>query len=219
MGFYGDSDKDKESEFDPLTRPEDEAEPQDTQDLLGRVRKGDVDAKNQLYARYLKRILAYVRSELGGHQNCGITAEDLLQQVMMRSLDKVENIETPSELRWLFARLAKQVVIDEWRKDTADKRDRRKKVYFDDEDGPDPAATDSRPSAPVREAEFLRIYTDCLQTLSEDHRHVLQLRYLMGMPFKEVAAEMQRSEEAAVMLLGRAEKQLRECLRRKGLDC
>ena len=199
--------------------PEDEPDQPDTQSLLDRVRAGDPEALNLLYARYGKRILAYVCSELGGHEIRGISAEDLKQQVMLRSLDKVKDIKSVPHLRWLFSRLAKQVVIDEWRKETADKRDRRKKVYLDDEDGPDPVAIDARPSGRVQEAEVHRIYLDCLQTLSEDHRRVLQLRHLIALPFKDVAAEMQRSEEAAAMLLGRAEKQLRDCMRGKGVDC
>ncbi len=197
----------------------DEPEPPNTHDILARIQAGDRNAINELYARYEARILAWVRAEMGSQLAASVQAEDLKQEVMLRSLGQVERIIDVPHLRWLFARLAKQVAIDAARKRGTDKRNPEKEVAIDIEGGIEPEQRGTRPSVPAQQAELMLVYADCLHAMSEDHRKVLYLRHQAGMAYKDVAMELERSEEAAVMLLGRAEVKLKECLRKKGVEC
>ena len=197
----------------------DEPEPHNTRDILARIQAGDRNAINELYARYEARILAWVRAEMGSQLAASVQAEDLRQEVMLRSLGQVERITDVPHLRWLFARLAKQVAIDAARKRGTDKRNPEKEVAIDIEGGIEPEQRGTRPSVPAQQAELMLVYADCLHAMSEDHRKVLYLRHQAGMAYKDVAMELERSEEAAVMLLGRAEVKLKECLRKKGVEC
>jgi RNA polymerase sigma-70 factor (ECF subfamily) len=197
----------------------DDPEPNNTRDILARIQAGERSAIDELYARYETRILTWVRAEMGARLAASIQAEDLKQEVMLRSIGQVERIADVPHLRWLFARLAKQVVVDAARKRATDKRDPAKEVAIDAESGIELEQRGTRPSAPAQQEELMLLYSECLGAMSEDHRKVLYLRHQAGMAYRDVAAELERSEEAAVMLLGRAEAKLKECLRKKGVAC
>lgn len=193
-------------------------DPEDTNDILGRARQGDRDALNSLYLRYEARILAWVRSQMGPLLGRSLQDSDLMQEVMRRSLSQIAVVKDAAHLRRLFMLLAEQVAIDEHRRLTADKRDKGREADLDGDARFDPPARDTRPSQKVQQKEYEGIYAECLHRLSESHRRVLQLRHLAGLSFRDIGAEMGRSEGAAAMLLGRAEKELRALLVARGFQ-
>jgi RNA polymerase sigma-70 factor (ECF subfamily) len=78
------------------------------------------------------------------------------------------------------------------------------------------AADQSSPSErAVRREDLLRL-AGCLAQLPEDQRRVIELHYLKGLRVADVAQEIGRSRPAAVGLLFRALKRLRELLRDHG---
>jgi RNA polymerase sigma-70 factor, ECF subfamily len=78
------------------------------------------------------------------------------------------------------------------------------------------AADQTSPSErAVRGEEFLRLGR-ALSRLPEDQRRVVELHYLKGLPVAEVATRIGRTRPAAVGLLFRGLKRLRELLREPG---
>ena len=73
------------------------------------------------------------------------------------------------------------------------------------------------PSAQIKRHERAVILADQLADLPDDYRDVLVLRHLRGLPFKEVAHQMQRTPGAVRMLWVRAIGVLRERLDERGL--
>jgi RNA polymerase sigma-70 factor (ECF subfamily) len=73
------------------------------------------------------------------------------------------------------------------------------------------------PSAQTREQEWAVILADHLADLPADYRDVLVLRHLRGLPFKEVAEQMDRTPGAVRMLWVRAIAEIRQRLNAKGL--
>jgi RNA polymerase sigma-70 factor (ECF subfamily) len=68
-----------------------------------------------------------------------------------------------------------------------------------------------RRTGPVTAADRhdrLRLLEQALQNLSEDHREVVLLCRIEGLPAKEVGERMGRTENAVNLLLGRALKRL-----------
>jgi RNA polymerase sigma-70 factor (ECF subfamily) len=78
------------------------------------------------------------------------------------------------------------------------------------------AADQTSPSQrAVRGEELLRL-ASALEKLPEDQRRVVELRYLKGLPVADVARQMGRTRPAAVGLLYRGLKRLRELLHDRG---
>ncbi|MBN2474359.1 MAG: sigma-70 family RNA polymerase sigma factor [Pirellulales bacterium] len=73
------------------------------------------------------------------------------------------------------------------------------------------------PSASVQDREHAILLADQLAEMPADHREVLVLRHLQGLPFKEVARRMDRSHGAVRMLWLRAIGSLRQRLQEKDL--
>lgn len=79
------------------------------------------------------------------------------------------------------------------------------------------AANCESPSSHVQRRERAVLLADHMAMLSTDHRQVVLLRNLEGMPFDEVATKMNRSTGAVRMLWLRAVEQLRRSLSAEGL--
>jgi RNA polymerase sigma factor (sigma-70 family) len=69
----------------------------------------------------------------------------------------------------------------------------------------------------IADTEHVAILRKAMDALMEDHRRVLQLRYLEGLSAAEVAGQMHRSEPAIHMLTRRALAQLGRQAQRLGL--
>jgi RNA polymerase sigma-70 factor (ECF subfamily) len=75
------------------------------------------------------------------------------------------------------------------------------------------AADQTSPSEQAVRCEELLRLARALARLPEDHRAVVELHHLKGLPVAEVARQMGRTRPAVVGLLYRGLKQLREMLR------
>ena len=63
-------------------------EPTSTQALLQRVHTGDRAALNELYNRYLMRVLAAVRARLGAELRAKLESWDVVQDALLSRLRK-----------------------------------------------------------------------------------------------------------------------------------
>jgi RNA polymerase sigma factor (sigma-70 family) len=205
------------------TRFDDEDDPEVTRVLLKRVHVGDREALARLYERYNDRILMWVQSQVGAAVAARVSPEDLKQEVVLRSLSHIHEFDAGDvpRMRAWFAQLAERVVIDEARRWDADKRAAHREVRVagsgESSVGVQPVDAADHPSqAPLRD-ERRTILAECMRELSDRHRRVLQLRFFGGFSFRQIGAELGCSEEAAAMLLQRAESKLGERLRLRGL--
>ena len=79
-------------------------DPTSTQALLQRVQTGDSQALNDLYNRYLMRVLAAVRARLGAELRGKLESWDIVQDALLASLKHVQSFDLTSEgafLNWL----------------------------------------------------------------------------------------------------------------------
>src|SRR5215203_3354335 len=158
-----------------------------------------------LYRKYLAQVYAYALYELGDHH----AAEDATERVFLRALAALprfrelarpEDGPEASTFRvWLF-RIARNVVANERRS-----RRRRPADSLDLALGAGlsiPDATDLEAQAVTRDqaAEALR----ALQSLPDDRRRALTLRFVHEMSTSEIAAVLGRSEGAVRVLIHRA---------------
>ncbi len=80
--------------------------------LVAAVRHGDDRAFEQLYARYQRRIGAYVLGMVGDHGR----AEDVTQEVFISALRRMRATERPIAFKpWIYE-IAKNACIDAFRR-------------------------------------------------------------------------------------------------------
>ena len=161
---------------------------------------GEKPAFEDLYRRYVNRIYAYLRSQLGAAAD----AEDVTAQVFVKAYEAYGRYEprqgTPSA--WLF-RIARNAALDHHR--GAGRRERlRRAVALATPPGADPGAV-------AEERLLYRELMEVVSRLPERQREVIGLRH-SGLSFLEVGDLMGCSEDAAKMLYHRALRALRASL-------
>jgi RNA polymerase sigma-70 factor (ECF subfamily) len=160
----------------------------------------------ELLPRHLPVLRAYVRRRAGALLRRRESGSDLVQsacrELLTRSAD-FEGDETAFR-RWLF-RTAERKLVDRARHWRAERRDPAREAGVATELQAGPASGCTR--TPSREAELaedvLRLER-ALARLSPDHRDVVRLARLEGLPHREVGHRMGRSEGAVRALLFRA---------------
>ena len=197
------------------------AEPDDHR-LVAAVRHGDDRAFEALYARYQRRIHAYVMGMVKDHGR----AEDVTQEVFVSALRRMRETERPIAFKpWVYE-IAKNACIDQFRRSR-----RAEEVSLQADEGLAPSdylvGPDPTPDAAVAAKQDLSNLCGAFGGLSETHHEILVLRELEGMSYREIGERMGMSRPAVESTLFRARRRLTEeyddlvsgarCLRIQGL--
>lgn len=191
----------------------------DTQNLAA-LRSGDEQALVEFLRRNERALLAFIRSRLGTHLRKKVEAEDILQEASMeavRSLGETD-LSNWDPLNWLFQICERRIIDAHRRFFTSQKRDARREAGMPA--GSDAAgivnllaASITTPSAAFsRDQRQLRMLA-ALDVLPDGEREVLRLRYLVGLPSKEIAKKIGKSDGATRVMISRALGKLHEMLR------
>jgi RNA polymerase sigma-70 factor (ECF subfamily) len=166
-------------------------------------------------------LLLLVRLQVGSRLRAKLDASDVVQQAILQAHERRAQFRGGTEgelLAWLRAILANAIAAAGRRlgtqaRDPARERSleaelersssRMEGLLADDQTSPSERA--------VRGEELLRL-AHALDRLPEDQRRVVELHYLKGHTVAEVAEQIGRSRPAAVGLLFRGLKRLRELL-------
>jgi RNA polymerase sigma factor (sigma-70 family) len=172
------------------------------EELVAAARDGDDRAFEALYARYRRRIVAFVQGMVHDHAR----AEDITQDVFLSALRRMRETDQAIVFKpWIYE-IAKNASIDAFRRSR-----RAEMVSLDIEDGigraRSRAARGSRPVArrrrrgqgadrdPVRGASA---------GLSETHHEILVMRELEGLSYREIGDRLNLSGSSVESTLFRA---------------
>lgn len=145
-----------------------------------------------LYDEALPDVYGYLASRCGS----ATVAEDLTSETFLAAVDAVRRGTVPQlTVAWLIG-VARHKLVDHWRRQGRER-----------ETAPSPAADDAIDEWDVRLDQLLAHAT--LAELGPHHRSALTLRYLDGLPVREVAACLGRTEGATEVLLVRAKAAFR----------
>jgi len=173
-----------------------------TKDLVERAQQGERGAFDRLVEIYRTRIEALIQARLGARLRGHATVDDIFQDSLLeafRSIGRFRWQGTDSFLRWIGA-IAENVVRREHRRQEQDRKLRL-----------EPRATEElSPSKAMRREERFDRLEEALADLSDDHRQVIKLSRIDGLPVKAIARQMNRSESAVKNLLLRALKELQQ---------
>jgi RNA polymerase sigma-70 factor (ECF subfamily) len=190
---------------------------QDVQ-LYERAATGDCASLDELLARHLPQLHAYVHVRLGDLR-VRESSMDVVQSVCRALLGERDRFDFRGEDRfraWLFT-AALNKIRDKYRFHRGAGRDVRRELTDSDHEQLVASALIS-PSQDAMVAERAHTVGEALAALSESHREVITLARIVGLPHRVVAEVMGRTEEAVRQLLGRAIVQFALVLKRRGVE-
>ena len=175
-------------------------------ELVSAVRRGDDRAFEALYARYQRRITAYVLGMVNDHGR----AEDITQEVFVSALRRMRQTERPIAFKpWIYE-IARNACIDAYRRGRARGggllRRRRPAVAPTTAGSWRPPQPDAAADA-KQELDHLR---GAFGGLSTGTTEILVLRELEGRSYNDIGERMGMSRPAVESTLFRARKRLSE---------
>lgn len=184
--------------------------PETTQTLLLHVRRGDDEALNRLYSRYLPILTRWARGRLPAGVRGLATTDDVVQNTLISALKGVREFE-PRHDGAFFAWLRR--ILDNKIRDLI-----RRAQVRPSGDAPDEHIVDVSPS-PLERAigtEKLDAYERALGDLPEQQQEAVIMRVEFGMTYAEIAQELgSPSPNAARMMISRALMRMAEAMDEK----
>ena len=187
-------------------------EPQEPKDdeLVARTKDGDASAFDDLVRRYSPRVYGLVYNMTSNHEE----TNDLLQDIFLKAFRSIKGFRGDSSFYTWIHTIAANMTINFLKK-----RNRRRGPSLDDidariENDPDyieaTAKTDPRREATL--SELQKKLNEALQKLSHDHRAVVTMFDIQGMPHAEIAKILGTSEGTVRSRLFYAHRQLQNYL-------
>ncbi|MBI4601754.1 MAG: sigma-70 family RNA polymerase sigma factor [Planctomycetes bacterium] len=198
--------------------------PRNSGELIIDAKAGDRRALETLVERCAPRLRSLVCLRLGHFLRRKVEIEDVLQETYLRACKSLERFQwrgKGSFYRWLGG-IAEHVIQDIVRREGKGAGAMRSlQVLAPAEPGSSgsdrPArevvaqAREPSPSQVSRRNERFERLEKALSRLSPEHREVIILARVRGVPIKDIAAKLGKTPDAVSMLLLRALRKLKEC--------
>jgi len=208
----------------PEKKPEMDVAEDETGALVEKAQAGDVDALNELFARYHHTMVEVARRRLGPRLRQKEDPDDLAQTTFREATRDFASYTYRGEgslLRWLV-QILQNKIRDKAEFYSAGKRDLSRERGMevpgksDDEPGAivEPPSGDLSVTRQVERGENYDLLRKALHELSAEHRQAITLVFFQGLSLREAGKRMDgRSEDAVRMMLRRAEDRLGELLK------
>lgn len=180
------------------------------EELVSRTQRGDARAFDELVVRFNPRLYGLVYNMTSNHED----TNDLLQEIFAKAYRSIKGFKGKSSFHTWIHTIAVNMTINFLKK-----RNRRRAMSLDDIDNGiqnDPdfiEATKGRdPSHNVNLGELQKKLNESLMKLSHDHRTVVTMFDIQGMPHAEIAKILNVSEGTVRSRLFYAHRQLQNYL-------
>jgi RNA polymerase sigma-70 factor, ECF subfamily len=186
--------------------------------LVGRGRTGDRAAFELLFTRYRPYLRVTCALRLPRLCQRREDESDIVQQTLMDAMRGLADFrgETEAEFEAWMAKLLERNILQSVRRNTADMRDvRREAVDWSPADSAQLvwhslAGEGSSPEESVFRGEAALELAQALESLPDDQRLAVELRYLGQQPLKRIAEYMSKSTGAVAGLIRRGIERLRD---------
>ncbi|MCA9101492.1 MAG: sigma-70 family RNA polymerase sigma factor [Planctomycetales bacterium] len=190
--------------------------------LIADVRAGDADALAAFIERRRPQLTAFIARQMSDALRRKVEPDDLVQEVSVACVRAVGDVDLTDRdpFGWL-CQMAERRIIDAHRHHfAAQKRSAEREVSLGAAGGDSKqaglidllvASMTTASAAFSRDQRQLKLLA-ALDQLPEQSREALRLRYVEGLPSKEIAERLGKSDGACRVLLTRSLKKLQELL-------
>jgi len=163
--------------------------PTDETELVGRARRGDLSAYDELVRRYQERIYATVYHMTANHED----ASDLAQEAFIKAFHALRSFKGGSSFYTWVYRIAVNKTINFLKQRKNKAQMSLNDLDLNAEHDPDLVAliSEKTPRREVNLAELQEKLNIALQKLSEPHRLVVTLHDIQGLSHEEIAKIME----------------------------
>jgi RNA polymerase sigma-70 factor (ECF subfamily) len=175
----------------------------ETGQLFARGRDGSPEALNAFYERSARKLLAIIRLRLGRSLRTEVESRDILQSVLLKSFDRLSQLENPDAVMAWLARMAENEIRDRVDYLSRQRRDVARRVPIEDHAEQLPAPVRQALSQ-VIEKERAEYLERALESLPESQRDLIVLRKLEELSFAEIGIRLGKSEDACRVAFARA---------------
>ena len=178
------------------------------QELVARAQNGDAEAFNPLVYKYQQKIYNLIYRKVRDRE----AAKDLCQEVFLKAWQALPNFKGQSVFySWLY-QIAVNRSIDFLRK-----RNRRHVIGFEElpqnaDDTLQMTEVQPSPCALLERKELEEIIRKATHQLPLNQRNAFYLRYREGLPIKEIASRLGKSENTVKTYLYHARRKLQSLL-------
>lgn len=152
------------------------------------------------YTEHMPKVYRYVFFRVNKDKD---TAEDLVSEIFLKALEKFETFDSEGSFTaWIFG-IAKNHLIDHYRRN-------KQNVSLDEIENIVPDKSNIKTETDeIIDSEHLQ---RAMETLSEDKKELIRLRYFSEYSFKEIAEIVGKDEIALRVSIHRTLKELKEKL-------
>ncbi|MGZ4985529.1 MAG: RNA polymerase sigma factor [Chthoniobacterales bacterium] len=180
------------------------------QNLVARTQDGDVGAFDQLVVKYTPRLYGLVYNMTSNHED----TNDLLQDVFSKAYKSIRGFRGKSSFYTWIHSITVNMTLNFLKK-----RGRRYNLSLDDVDASIQNDKEflelTQTSSPVREADLSELQlrlNEAMMKLSDEHRAVVTMFHIQGMPHAEISKILHVSEGTVRSRLFYANRQLQNYL-------
>jgi RNA polymerase sigma-70 factor (ECF subfamily) len=188
--------------------------------LIEQVRAHDEQALAKFIDLRRPQLLAFIERRLGAALRRKIEPDDVLQETSAEAIRGLKGAELADRdvFGWL-CQMAERRIIDAHRRFASQKRDSGREVPIHSPVDSDHggiidllvASMTTASKAFSRDQKQIRMMA-ALESLPSEHREALRMRYLEGLPSKDIAARLNKSDGAVRVMLTRSLAKLQELL-------
>lgn len=180
-------------------------------ELIIVIRTQNIEAYKELFARYHKKLFAYIYHLVGNREE----TEDILQNVFSKTYKSIQNFDTSRKFSSWIYRIAHNESVNFLKR-----KSKRYTISWDDistsKDKLDSAFSEERPEEKMEHQEITKEVDWALEKLPKKYKQVLELRYFQEYSYEAMGKILHKPVNTVGTLINRAKRKLLEVV--KGRD-